>query len=424
MTETAIVHDLAKVRQEEERRQRISELAALLVKNDKGAPLGCVSNLILIVSEDPTLAGICGYNEFTSHAVLHRPPPPPIEGAPPLPGPYPRPWSAADVALIQSYIQRVWAKSAKRTETEEAMVAVAALRRFHPVRDWLASLQWDGTPRLDSWLASAFGALDDEYHQAIASRFLIAAVRRVRRPGCKFDHMLVLEGLQGLGKSAGLRRLFGRDWITDSLPAALESKEAAHGLQGVWAVEFAEIEQIIRSEVEVIKAFLSRSVDRFRAPYGRAFLEYPRQCVLVGTTNESGYLRDSSGNRRFWPVHCQYADTDWIAANREQIWAEAAAREASGEEVWLHEADVQAVAVRRQTERVQEDVWEDRILGAIRTRVVVTVAEILTEILQVPIERQRKSEQMRVADILKKEGWERKVDWVDGKPVRRWRSPK
>jgi putative DNA primase/helicase len=403
----APVVDLGEVRQAEERRKQLADLDAQLLKSDKNAVLGTVSNLSLIIAQDPTLAGLCGFNEFTHQAVLHDSPPPLMDAAPPIPGPYPRPWQPADVAHIQSYLQRCWTRLAKRDDTEQAMNAVAATRRFHPVRDWLATLKWDGMARLDDWLANAFGAAGNGYTDAVAAKMLIAAVRRVRHPGCKFDHMPILEGAQGIGKSKALAALFGADWIADSLPPQLDGRDAALGLVGIWAIELAEIEQIIRAEVEVIKAFLSRPVDRFRAPYGKGFLTYPRQCILIGTTNSADYLRDDTGNRRFWPVACQFANVEWVTENREQLWAEAAIREARGEDHWLSDAATAHDAEVVQTERQQEDVWEDRVGGFLEGKVETTAADVLSICLMVPVERQGKREQMRVGGILKRAGWRR-----------------
>lgn len=403
------VINLATVRAEEAKRAKIAELDGMLARSDKGVVLGCVSNLIIIFGHDPALAGLLAFDEFTSSPVIMRAAPSPLDDVPPIPGPYPRCWTGADVAHIQSYLQRVWTRQAKRQETEDAMLALATVKRFHPVRDWLDSLVWDGTDRLDGWLSDAFGAPLDRYHAAVGARFLIAAVRRVRQPGCKFDYMPILEGGQGIGKSKTIRNLFSAPWFSDSLPAALQSADAALGLQGAWVVEFGEIEQIIRTEVEIIKAFLSRAVDRFRAPYGRSFQTYPRQSVLIGTTNETGYLRDSSGNRRFWPVQCQFADDAWVAQNRTQLFAEAAAREAAGEDHWLHEADIRDAATIHQADRMMEDVWEDRTNTYVQFLTAVKVPDILSEALSIPVAQQGKREQMRVADILRRNGWTRVV---------------
>lgn len=403
---------------------RVTQIRAMLAMSDKGTILGTVSNLVIIIGNDPVLSGLCAYNEFTSAAVLLKPPPAMSDDASDVPGPYPRAWSAADITFVQFYVQRSYTQQAKAGDVEAAMHAVAASNRFHPPRDWLNSLVWDKQPRLDKWLVESFGAPDDAYHSAVGAAFLIASVRRVRRPGCKFDHMPVLEGAQGMGKSTAVKAVFGEQWFTDSLPAELESRDAALGLQGIWVVEFAEIEQIIRAEVEVIKAFLSRSTDRFRAPYGKGFLEYPRQCVLIGTTNERDYLRDATGNRRFWPVRCTKAEVEWIIKNREQLWAEAAAREADGEEHWLTETVVINDAGRTQAERMQEDAWDEPIMHGISGLPWTTSRQVMSEFLSIPTERQDRRAQMRVAAILKKAGWETFIEWDkdENKTSRKWRK--
>jgi putative DNA primase/helicase len=420
MSEPAPVIDLAEARDAEEKRGVLKGIDAQLQKNKDGLVLGTISNLILIIGQDPVLAGLCGFDDFECAAVLHSSPPPVLDGTEPIPGPYPRPWIGSDVSHILSYIQRVWTRLAKIGEVEHAMGAVAAVRRFHPVRDWLATLAWDGVPRVDTWLVHAFGAVETSYTAAVGSKILIAALRRVRRPGCKFDHMMILEGPQGIGKSKAISALFSEIWTTDSLLAELNSRDGALGLLGIWLIEFAEIEQIIRTEVEVIKGFLSRSVDRYRSPYGRGFLKHPRQCVFIGTTNDDDYLRDSTGNRRFWPIRCQFADVEWVMANRDQLWAEAAAREAAGEDHWLSDPETNTTATKVQAARVQEDVWADRVLNMLGLRTAITIPEVLSDILAIPVERQGKREQMRVAAILRTAGWKRETKWDGGKAAKRW----
>ena len=415
----ASVHSFAELRAQ----ARVVQLHEVLAKSDRGAVLGSVSNIVLILERDPVLSGMCAFNEFTSMAVLLKAPPPMNDDARSIPGPYPRPWTNSDITHTQFYVQRVYTQQAKATDVEAAMGAVASSNRIHPLRDWIGSLVWDRKPRLDTWLQGAFGAPDDDYHCSVGVAFLIAAVRRLRQPGCKFDHMPVLEGAQGMGKSTAVKLLFGEKWFTDALPAALESRDAALALQGIWVVEFAEIEQLIRAEVEVIKAFLSRSIDRFRAPYGKGFLEYPRQSVMIGTTNERDYLRDATGNRRFWPIKCTKADAEWVAANREQIWAEAAFREASGEEHWLTETTAINDAQAAQADRMQEDAWEERIVPKLAGMGSITLGTIMSEFLSIPIERQDRRAQLRVASILKRIGWSVKVERDGRNLMRRWRRP-
>lgn len=400
----------------------VTALDKMLARTDKLQIVSNVSNIILILGYDPVLAGMCGYDEFQCLSVIRHAAPSPISEAPDLPGPYPRAWGPADVGHIQSYIQRTWVGSAKRSDVEDAMVAVAASSRFHPVKDWLKGLKWDNTPRLNLWLQKAFGAADNDYHCDVASCFLIAAVRRVMQPGVKFDHMPVLEGSQGIGKSTAIKVLFGEDWFTDSLPAALDSKDAALGLQGTWCVEFAEIEQIIRAEVEIIKAFLSRSVDRFRAPYGRTYMTYPRQCVMIGTTNDNEYLRDATGNRRFWPITCKFVEIEWLTENREQLWAEAAAREARGENHWLRETESISQAHEVQENRQQEDVWEEKVKDYTFGKRTCRTSDILSDSLFIQIKDQTRREQMRVAAIMKRLGWKMQVVRDEKRIFRQWKS--
>jgi len=398
-------------------------LQQTLQKTDKGAPLNTISNIMLILAHDPALTRMLGHNEFTSQSLLMRPAPPLEDGQAGLPGPYPRPWGSEDVALTQAYIQRLWIPKATRQSVEDGMMAEAAHRRFHPIRDWLGALQWDGTARLDTWLCKAFGCADDDYHRAIGAKFLIASVRRIRQPGVKFDHMPVLEGDQGIGKSTVCKTLFGAANFSDAIPEELASRDAALALLGVWALEFAEIQHLIRNEVEVIKAFLSRSTDRYRPPYGKAYVERPRQGVLIGTTNTSDYLRDTSGNRRIWPVRCVFADAEWVERNRDQLWAEAAAREASGEAIWLHEQEARTQATQEQSDRMSEDVWADLVRDHLSGRTEARIPDILTTTIGIPRERQGKREEMRVANILNSMGWRRHVERVPGiaQTIRVWR---
>jgi predicted P-loop ATPase len=195
---------------------------------------------------------------------------------------------------------------------------------YHPVREYLKALKWDGTPRLQIWLAEYLGAeADPVYLAAVGRKFLISAVARVIQPGCQVDHMLVLEGPQDLGKSRTARALARYpEWFTDDMPD-IHDKDAALQLSGRWIVELAELAALRRSELEGMKAFITRPVDVFRPPYARRTVGVPRQSVFVGTTNEAHYLRDPTGNRRFWPVPCSLIDIDALECDRDQLWAEA-----------------------------------------------------------------------------------------------------
>lgn len=396
--------------------------ASRLARTKEGLVLPTVANAMIIFANDPIMVGLFSFNAFTSQHLLMRTAPAPDKEGFFLPGPYPRTWAAEDIVLIQSYMQRVWSPKFNRSTTEDAMMAEASLRRFHPVIDWLDSLVWDKKPRLDIWLMNTFGCENTDYHKAVAAKVLIAACRRVRKPGCKFDYMMVLEGTQGIGKSECLRLLFG-EWFSDSMPPDLAGKDAAMALLGIWCLEFAEIEHLIRLEVETIKAFISRATDRYRPPYGRNFVERPRQGILIGTTNSDDYLRDASGNRRIWPIRCTKASLDWISDNRIQLWAEASDRENSGESVWLDDKKLQQKASEIQIARMAEDVWHDTISRWLLGRMDVTVPDILYVAIGVPKERQDKRQQMRVGAILRSLGWTRIVEYDGGKTVRKWSRP-
>lgn len=240
-------------------------------------------------------------------------------------------------------------------------------RRYaqHPVREYLADLRWDGTPRIGRWLVAYGGASDTSYARAVGELVLVAAVRRVRRPGVKFDEMLVLESAQGTNKSTALKVLAGRDeWFTDDMPLNAESKRVIEALSGKWIVEAGELKGNRKAGTDHLKGFLSRTHDKARMSYDRREREVPRQCVIVGTTNDSRYLRDTTGNRRFWPVAVEGFDLDALRRDRDQLWAEAATREAEGAPIRL-DPDLWADAEAEQDARRVEEPFYERLHDAL-----------------------------------------------------------
>lgn len=300
---------------------------------------------------------------------------------------------------------------------------IARQHKFHPVKDYLNSLDWDGESRVDTWLIESAGAVDSPYVRAISSKMLIAAVRRIRQPGCKYDEIVVWESPQGTNKSSAAAALCqDPEWFTDDLRLNLSSKEIIEGTLGKWVIEASELAGKRKTEIEQLKAMLSRQVDGpARMAYARAPVERPRQFILVGTTNSSVYLLDSTGGRRFWPVTVRQFDVGWVIANRDQLWAEAAVREAKGESIRLPER-LWPDATVEQERRLEIDPWESKIremlldegkwVNAGKTHVwrsdtLRVTADGLWEAVSVPVERRDRLGALRLSDIMQRLGFKR-----------------
>ncbi|MCL4799021.1 MAG: hypothetical protein KJ025_05495 [Burkholderiales bacterium] len=282
---------------------------------------------------------------------------------------------------------------------------------------WLLGLRWDGVSRADLLVSRAFGGDDTAYAIAIGANLLKAAAARLIWPGCKHDHIVVLESGQGRLKSQALETL-GGDWYGEIL-SPLGSKDAILELHGRLIVELPELEALNRREPETIKAFASRRVDNFRPPYGRRTLELPRTSVMVGTTNESHYLRDATGARRFWPVRCGAIDLDWIGANREQLFAEALHRVRELREPWWEVPAGEAAAAQEQ--RYEGDPWEDRVAMHVAQLRQVEIGELLRAAVGLEAARQDRRAQLRAGAILRRLGWARRQ--VGALRRRVWEAP-
>jgi predicted P-loop ATPase len=256
--------------------------------------------------------------------------------------------------LIEERYRFLPTKDFFHTVVDEA----ARRNALHPVRDYLDGLNWDGVPRLDSWLVTYGGAEDTEYVRAVGALTLVAAVRRVRKPGVKFDEMLIFEmPTQGRDKSTAIQVLAVREaWFSDDLPLNSDGKRVIEQTRGKWIVEASELSGMRKSDVEHLKAMLSRTSDRARLSYDRRTTDRPRQFIVIGTTNATYYLRDTTGNRRFWPVAVTGFNLVTLANDRDQLWAEAAAREATGASIRL-DPELWAAAGEEQEERQIADPW-------------------------------------------------------------------
>ncbi|WP_305568845.1 VapE domain-containing protein [Tabrizicola sp.] len=326
------------------------------------------------------------------------------------------PINDADLGLIRVAIEQAGMHNVGAELTAGAVRAVAELNSYHPVKEWLAQLPpHDGKRRLDTWLTDYMGAETTPYSRAVGRAFLVAMVARVMRPGCKHDHVLVLGGSQGIGKSTACQ-ILGGAWSGDNMPSIRDgAREAGLYLRGHWLVELAELAPSRKAEAEDLKAFLSRSTDEIRAPYARRADVVPRQCVFIGTTNETAFLKDASGGRRFWPVTCgAKIDTDGLAADREQLFAEALAAFYAGE-TWHLTPEMERQAGIEQESAREEHPWEQpirRILDGLTNgdgfdlerKDRVTVSEVLT-LLGIPTGQQTSGNSRQVGGILRLVGW-------------------
>jgi hypothetical protein len=274
-------------------------------------------------------------------------------------GPFPRQWQDTDTTGCKAALEMSFLKPSKET-TLDAVAFVAKRSAFHPVRDYLDGLTWDGVGRLDQMASRYIGTPDTPFTRLALAKFMIQAVARIQTPGCKADAMLVLEGDQGIQKSTFANELFGDDWFADDLPD-MRTKDAALQLRGKWGIEIGEMVGASRSEVNAVKRFIAAKKDTYRPPYGRSTIDAERHTVFIGTTNDYEYLTDPTGNRRFWPIACTRFDIAAVKRDRDQIWAEAMHRWQAGEQWWMDTAQEVLAAVEQEARR-EPDPWEDTVL--------------------------------------------------------------
>jgi len=299
------------------------------------------------------------------------------------------------------------------TVVEEA----ARRNAFHPVRDYLDGLAWDGEKRLDRWLVTYGGAQDTEYACAVGAITLVAAVRRVRKPGCKFDEMLIFEmPTQGKDKSTAIQVLAVRDeWFSDDLPLNSDGKRVIEQTRGKWIVEASELSGMRKSDVEHLKAMLSRTSDRARLSYDRLTTDRRRQFVIIGTTNATYYLRDTTGNRRFWPVAVTGFDLVALARDRDQLWAEAAAREASAGASIRLDSKLWFAAGEEQEEREIADPWLEVLRAATNGFKGKILGEDAWKLVRMSPDRRTQDHNGRLGGAMRTLGFEHKPLRFDGK---------
>lgn len=387
------------------------------------SPHNCMSTL----RNSPETYGMLAYNILTRTIMLMTRPPWEDGSAGAFVS---RPWRDSDITYACAWFEHTVRMNVGSQLVQKCVQAVAEENKWSPIEHYLVELEWDGTERLSSMLHTYFAAEDDEYTREVSKRFMVGAVARAMDPGCKMDTMLVLEGKQGTFKSTAVEILFGREYFTSSIGSVREinSKEAYEILAGRWGVEHAELSSIRKNDVHKLKDFMSTCVDSYRPAYAINVESIPRQCVFVGTVNYDGhgYLQDSTGNRRFWPVACGIIDIDGLKASRDQLWAEAYQLYTEGEIWWLGK-DVLVAAEDAQSRREIEDPWVEPVAKwvanprklddespemdatmAVDISKGIKIVDVLLYALDVETPRQTKALQNRVGSILRGLGFSKR----------------
>lgn len=404
-------------------------------------PTRDTDNIVRILKYHPAWEGVLGHDVRTGQQIILREPPflddvlAVGSGATRVP----RDLTDTDVVRIADWLVRqsclAWKTQPTIAMMDAAVRVVCEARPVDLVVDYLDSLKWDGVARLDAMAVTYFGAPNTDYARAVVSKWMLSAVARAVVPGCQVDHVLILEGGQGPGKSSALRLLAGDAHFSDSIPHDLTSKDAKEHLCGPWIVELGELAGLRRAEVEGIKAFITCRVDRFRPAYGRRTQAHARRCVFAGTTNDAEYLRDASGNRRFWPVQCAHVDLEQLARDRDQLWAEALERVRRGEPWHITDQVLLQAVEEEQHARREVDPWYEPIQELIRNKRAVTVMEALEHLGEdigggygPPGSKTRKLQfdqraANRVARLLRELGWKRRQATVNGARIWRYEPP-
>lgn len=375
-----------------------------------GSPICNVDNALRVLEGRDEFKEIIWYDEFHKRYLTR------FDFETWKPGPA-REWCDVDELNLTAFMQRqLGLHRISDDMIHKAAIIYAHKHLRNEPKDWLAGLEWDETPRCETFFSDSMGAENNEYARAASKNFWIGMVARILRPGCKLDNMVVLEGPQGTFKSTALSKI-GGPWYTE-IKESVTSNDFFMVLHGKLIVEIAELDSFNRAEVTRIKQVVTCTNDRYRSPYARSAQDHPRMSIFVGTTNESAYLRDHTGGRRFWPIRCGDIKLARIEADREQLFAEAVARFKAGEN-WY---EMPAVTANEQEERRQVDEWESIIAEALVERKSITTREV-ADYLKIDIAKLDMIVQKRIANVLRTLGWEKSKERdVHGRLIRVWRE--
>lgn len=363
---------------------------------EKHRVVSSVANIHLILSRDDAWEGVLAFCDFSNQVMKRK--------APPWGGPVGA-WDDDDDWRTIIWLAQKYRFNADKKAVMGAVTTAAKDAKFHPVREYLAGLVWDGRPRAQRWLVDYLGARDDAYTLAVGAKFLVGAVARIMRPGCKMDTVLILEGEQGRWKSTALATLAGA-WFGDT-PFTIGDKDAYLVMRGTWIYELAELDALSRAESSRAKGFFSSTHDTYVPKYVAWAIKVPRQCVFAGTVNHGTYLRDTTGNRRYWPVIVDRADIEGLGRDRDQLWAEALSMYEAGTRWWVSTQQERELFEREQELRYVGDAYESRIHEWALGKTEFSMHQVLEEALKLEISKWTRAEQTRVGEVLQKIGFEK-----------------